>query len=454
MRVLIKTLAWGMAVLVLIGVAAPAAIGWALALRFDRAVDELAVPGYLEVVSRDFDRGWFQSQAQVVLKPIGPLCHTRPCPVLTLENRIDQGPLAWGADQDRLRPVLAVVHTQADPTELWPRYVFSPTPGPVTLVSRVGLDTRGRARLTLDGITFDVARQNPIAHLETATVRGELQSSVLGRSLHGLRLDWPSFSMVKQSGGHIGWRGLHVEADAGPAGMLTRRRLSADSFTLDNGQGQATRLSDLRLTTREQSGGRTAVSMHIDRLVLPDNTQGTLIVEANEQGLQPGAWATVAGRWQQLGGWSGGALNEPALYQQVLPSLFADGADVHVQRLELATGDGAIRIRGDMSVPQSIRPVEAATDWLAQLDLDFRLSLPAAFLRRLVAQTAASASPAREVEARLAALKQRQLIAPSDKGKNYSVHLKLHDGQMTINGRRRPQWRSLIAQFQAASPGL
>ncbi|MES1952983.1 DUF945 family protein [Salinisphaera hydrothermalis] len=457
MRLLIKTLLWGAAVLALLGVGAPYGVGWLLAGRFDHAVAHLAVPGYLQVVRRDFHRGWFVSHATVVLRPIGPLCHTKPCPVITLHSRIDHGPVAWGAEPVSLVPVWAVVKTRADLTSLWPRYVFSPAPGPLTITSRIRWDSRGQANLSLAGATFDVARQKPVAHVETATVSGDLESGIMGRRIEGLDLDWPSFSLVRQSAGHLGWRHVHFQARPAADGDLANRQLSADSVTLDDGRGQATRLTGLKLTTRRPSPDTTAVSLRIDKLVLPDNTQGTLIVDGRQHGMRALAWATLPSRWTQLGGWSGGALNAPELYRDVVPALFPPGSRLRIGRFELATRDGAIRAQARIHTPKDFKPPTGAVGLLSQLDAQLQLSFPRPVLRRLIQRTlgpAERARPGPAIDARLETLTARDLIAPVDDGKRYRLDLVLHGGQMTINGRNRAQWRSLVEQLQAAAQGL
>lgn len=457
MRLLIKTLFWGIAVLALLGVVAPYGVGWLLAGRFDQVVVHLSRPGYLQVVRRDFDRGWFVSHATVVLRPIGPLCHRRPCPVITLHSRIDHGPLAWGAEPASLVPVWAVVKTRADLMSLWPRYVFSPAPEPLMVTSRFRLDSRGQAHLLLEGASFDVARQNPVAHVETATVSGDLQSGLLARRIDGLDLSWPSFSLVRQSGGHLGWRNVHFQARPAGDGALANRRLSADSVTLDDGSGQATRLTGLTLKTRRPVADTTAVSLHIDRLVLPDNTQGAFILEARQHGMRPLAWATLPGRWSRLGGWSGGALNAPEFYHDIVPSLLPSGSRVRVNRFELATHDGVIRARAHIRTPDDFKPPAGAVELLSQLDAELQLSLPRPIVRRLVKRTlgpADSARPDAAIDTRIQALVARNLMAPADDGKRYRVRVVLHHGQMKINGRNRAEWRSLVDQLQAAAQGL
>ncbi|AWN15212.1 DUF945 family protein [Salinisphaera sp. LB1] len=457
MRRLIKTLLWGLAALALLGVAAPYGVGWVLAARFDAVVAHLAVPGYLQVVRRTFDRGWFVSHATVVLRPIGPLCHAQPCPALALASRIDHGPLAWGATPVSLSPVLAVVETRADLTSLWPHYAFSPAPGPLTVTSHIRLDGRGRAHLSFTGMTFSVARRKPVAQVETATVSGALRFGWLARRIHGLSLDWPSFSLVRQSAGHIAWRHLHFQARAAPGGELANSRLTADSITLDNGHGHATRLSHLKLTTRCPAPGTTAVSLHIGKLVLPDSTQGAVILHARQHGLHPLAWAALPDRWRRLGGWSGGALDAPELYHDILPGLLPPGSQVQVGRFELATRDGAIRAGAHIQVPPDFKPSRDAAAALSQLQARLRLSLPRPILRRLLGRTlgaTAGAPPEAAIDARVQALVARNLIAPSDDGQRYRMRLVLGDGRMRINGRNRPQWRALVGQFVAAAQGL
>ncbi|HET7313367.1 DUF945 family protein [Salinisphaera sp.] len=461
MRFLIKTLIWGVVVLALLCVAAPYGVGWLVAARFDRVVAHLSVPGYLQVVSRDFDRGWFVSRATVVLRPSGPLCRTRPCPVITLDSRIDHGPLAWGAADASLVPVLAVVTTHADLTSLWPRYVFSPAPDPLTITSRIRLNSRGQAWLRLDGASFDVSRQHPVAHVKTAAVTGALQSGLLARRIDGLRLDWPSFSLVRQSGGHLAWRNVHFRAQSAAGGALANRHFSADSITLDNGSGHATRLTHVDLTMRRPQPKTTAVALNIEKLVLPDNSQGTFILEARQRGMNPLAWATLPGRWSALGGRPGGALNAPKLYRDIVPELLPGGSRIQIDRFELAMRDGAIRARGHIQAPPHYRRTDTAVGLLSQLQGRLRLSLPRPILRRLTAYmlgVADTGDPQAAIDARIDAgvreLVARDLIAPVDDGKRYRIQIVLEDGRMRINGRDRPGWKVLVDQLQAAAQGL
>lgn len=456
-RLLIRTLLWGTAALALLCVAAPYGIGWLLSGRFDQVVAQLSVPGYLQVVRRDFERGWFVSHAIVVLRPIGALCHSKPCPLFTLDSRVDQGPLVWGMRTGSPVPVLAMVRTHADLTSLWPGYGFSPTPAPLTVISHIGLDGRAQVHLSLPGITFDVAHQNRIAQVETATVSGELQANVLTRRIDGLNLDWPSFSLLRRSAGHLGWRNLHFQAGPAPGGALANRQFSADSITLDNGNGEATRLTGIQLTTRSASPDTSAVSLNIESLVLPDNTRGRFILSAREHGIRALAWAALPGRWRRLGGWSGGALNAPALYHDIVPRLLPPGSRVRVNRFDLVTRDGAIRARMQIRTPPDFKPPSSAAGLLSQLQAELQLSLPRSILRRLLRHTlgpAGRAQPEAAIDVRVHELVARDLIAPTDNGQRYRLRVVLDDGRVTINGRDRPQWRAVVNQVQAAAQGL
>lgn len=295
MRVIGKTLLWVAIVLALIVVGLPGAIGFYMAREFDYAVANLTVPGTLEVADSHFDRGWFSSHAVISLRPVGALCHISPCPVITLDSTIHHGPLVFGsAERGSLRPVLAVADTHADPSSLWPRYVFSPVPGPVTLHTRVGLDTRGHVSLNLAGVSFDVARQEPVAHVDSATLDGQLTTAVAGRAISGVSLEWPSFALSPQHGGRVAWRGLALRAHGGSQdGQPAHGHLHLESLTLDNGQGQSTRLSGIDTQVKLRGADAGVLSLAADRVVMPDNTQGELHLRLSGHGVNPAAWAEI-----------------------------------------------------------------------------------------------------------------------------------------------------------------
>lgn len=447
---MITTVLWGMVVLALIGGVAPAGVGWLLSARFDRAVSNLAIPGYLQIAHSDFERGWFVSHAQIVLQPVGPLCQDKPCPVVRLDSRIDQGPLPWGADLDSLVPVLAVIRTRADLTSLWPYYGFSPKPALLRATTRIDLDMAAHMRIALAGTNFDVSNERPVVHAESAPISGDLTFKSLRRGIDHLQLGWPSFSLVWQQGGHLGWSGMHFSAQPG---AHAKRRLTADTVTLDNGRGLATRLSGVRLAVQHSGAGTTALDLDIDRLVLPGGAHSAFVLHSKAEGLAPRAWAALPARWEQLGGLSGGALNRAALYRDVLPALLPAGARLRIRRFELTTPEGAIRADAKIAAPKHYHSPTSAKALLSQLEVRAHMSFPASLLRRVVARSVGTGSKS-AIDARIQALIKRGLIQPMSQGQRYRTQVFLDSGQMIINGRKRPEWRRMVTQFQAAAQGL
>lgn len=462
MRVIGKTLLWGLIALTLVAVGLPGVIGFYMAREFDYAVANLTLPGTLEVADSHFDRGWFSSHAVISLRPVGVLCHLSPCPVITLDSTIHHGPLAFGAEgQERLRPVLAVADTRADPTTLWPRYVFSPMLGPIILHTRVGLDTRGHVTLHLDGMSFDVARQKPVAHIDSAALDGELNTAVAGRAIASGTLDWPSFDLSPQGGGRLAWRGLSFSAGRGAkTGAPARGHLHLESLTLDNGRGRATRLSGLDLHMNRLGSNAGKLSLVAKRVVMPDNTQGELHLNLVAQGVDAAAWAGLASQWRALGGLVGGAADDPRFYHDVLPGVLTPGFRFVIDQAALYTEHGPLRLSGHVAVPGKLMPANTAAATLRQLDIDLQIQVPAELARRLTRRQLAaergnglSVADA-AVAGHLSALAQRGLIEATADGSAYRMRLRIANGRLLFNGHPRPGWQGLVAQIQATLQGL
>lgn len=462
MRVIGRTLIGGMIVLALIGVGLPGVIGLYMAREFNYAVANLSVPGTLEVADSHFERGWFSSHAMIALRPVGALCHGSPCPVITLDSTIHHGPLVFGADGPKgLSPVLAVANTTADPTALWPRYVFSPAPGPITLHTRVGLDTRGHVTLHVDGMSFNVARQEPLAHVDSAALDGRLTTAVAGRAVTGVGLDWPSFDLSPQVGGRLAWQGLTLDVNRdSKADQRSRGDIHLDSLTLDNGRGRATRLSGVDAQVNRHGDDAGTLSLVADRVVMPDNTQGELHLDLRVQGVDPAAWTVLPSQWRALGGLVGGAANDPRFYHDVLPGVLTPGFRFVIKQAALYTEDGPLQMSGHIGVPDLLTPADTAAATLRQLNINLRLQVPAKLARRLARRQLAaergdglSVADA-AVDQRLANLVQRGLIEPAADGNAYRMALRVDNGQLLFNGQPQPGWQAMVDQIQASLQGL
>lgn len=462
MRVIGKTLLWGLAVLALIGVGLPGAIGFYMARQFDYAVANLIVPGTLEVADSHFERGWFSSQAVITLRPVGALCHASPCPLITLNSTIHHGPLALGADETQtLQPVLAVADTHADLTSLWPRYVFAPVPAPVVLHTRVGLNTQGHVQLHLDGVSFDVARQAPVAHVDSAALDGELNTTLAGRAISNVSIAWPSFDLSPQAGGRLAWRGLNVKSHRSRlAGPMAHTQLHLDSLTLDDGQGRATRISDFDIRLQRAAADTGALNIRARHIVLPDDTQGELHLKMTGEGIVPGAWASLPSQWRALGGRRGGAADDPRLYRDVLPGLLRPGFRFQLKQAALYTEQGPIQLSGHLAVPKALQPALTASRLLQQLDVALTLQMPKALARRFVGRQLAAerdsdvlVSP-QAVDRRLANWRQQGLLRWDPDEQAYRAVLRISDGQLRLNDQPQPGWQSVVDQVQATLQGL
>ena len=223
-------------------------------------------------------------------------------------------------------------------------------------------------------------------------------------------------------------------------------------MVIDDGRGRATRVRDLAASLTETETARYQLTLDAGAVVLPDNQPARLAARArgNRQGLT--AIVDIAAGWRARGGRAGGALNRTGFYAETIVPALADArldveaslVGAHDERL-----DARLVLRGPPDLGGPINAVEV----LAALNAQARVGLTTGWLRRLAARLGQPPASERDLDHRLETLTERALIR-RDRPGHVTSRARLIDGRLFINGRPRPEWRSVVEQLQAAAPGL
>lgn len=437
----VSILFWGLVALGLLFIAAPYGVGLLLEQHFDRNVAHLAQQNHLEVVDKQLWRGWFGSTASLQVRPRhNLLCGNSQCPVITVKSHIHHGP--WGRGQS-LKPVLAQIDTRIEPAALWPELEFKPPLKPIHLRTRIDLLRRSRTRLAMGEQDSRVSQDDELAHMVSSELAGQVKARLARHQLGRLELDWPAFALTLADGGHISWQDLHLQAEPG----LSRPRLQAQSLTLDNGHGHATRLRDIQLGLTRLQDGANAIAAHIKHIVLPDNSQAGLYLEASHRGKYPIRWQQLARQLTHFDGRLVQLLASTHLYRDILPNLLPAGSQTRLQDIELDTSAGRMTATGHINMPERPRRSSSAAELLAQMDLHLRLSLPAQTLEKLLAhgiQSEDDQDPEQAVAERLDELENKHWLTPRHNGRRYRLDIRIQDGQLYLNGRQPRHWQERL----------
>ena len=467
-----KTLLLGLLVLVALAAAAPALVGFYLEREFDDVIARFERPGLTRVVSSDFERGWFSSQARLRLELDDALCETRPCAGVMLDTTVHHGPIPFGAPVDPdagFRPSLGVAITRMDPAALWPRLVFDPALAPLRIVTRVGFEGSARSTLRIEGNSVDISRERRLAHVDSAPVTARA-TVPLGAGAIEAGVDAPQFRIVGENGGQLAWRALEARlGQPEQSGNATRAGgvLRAESLRIADELGLSALLQSLSWqwqplpATEERVSGR--LDGRISRAVINNGEYGPLMLGGEVRDIDPDAWRALFDQLGLLRDVETGALDPDAratLYGETLPALLSGAPRIDIQRLVLTTPQGEVRASLRIDAPEQMREARLLADVISQLDVDFQARLPAGLARDLTVQVmlASGRSPydieESDIDAALAELVAENLIESVDEGAAYRLRLTIESGRLTLNGRNQIGWQAMVDQFEAARERL
>lgn len=468
-----KTLFLGVLVLLGLAAAAPALVGFYLEREFGDVIARFERPGFSHVVSHEFERGWFSSEARMRIELDEALCDEPPCAGVMLDTTIHHGPVPFGAPVDPetgFQPSLGVAVTRLDPASLWPRLVFEPALAPLRIVTRVGFDATARSRLRVDGNSVDISRERRLAHIDAAPVTARA-TLPLGAGSVAAALDSPQFRIVGENGGQLGWRALEArfgQPDNG-SGNATREGgvLRAQSLRLADGLGLSALLQSLVWQWQPLPASEHRLSGRLDgrisRAVVNNDEYGPLMLAAEVRDIDIDAWRGFVDQLGLLRDVETGEFDPEAratLYSETLPQLLSGAPHIDIQRLLLTTPQGDVRMKLRIDAPEQMREARLLADVVSQLDMDFEARVPEGLARDITVQVMLASGRSHyaieesDIDTALAELVAENLIETDDEGNAYRLRLAIDKGRLTLNGRNQIGWQAMVDQFEAARERL
>ncbi|MBH02876.1 MAG: hypothetical protein CMP08_01935 [Xanthomonadales bacterium] len=447
---LVRTVLAGGLALAVVFVGLPWLVGQQLEARLHDTLEQAADEAGLRLADWRLARGVRETHIEARL--VAETCR-RACTAARLRGRLLHGPL-WA---DRAGFALGLAKLTGQLAHEAGRNAPA-LPGLPALRVAATADLLGAGRMTIRIPAFETAvvrapgagSQAAMPRLAGAPSRAELAFTDFGRRPGAWHLVVPRLVRSGATAGQISVRGLTARGDI----QAHRLVMHLQRVVVDNGRGQATRIGDLRASLMPADAGRRRLVVDADRVLLPNNENAALTLEAvgNRDAFIAGP-RLVAG-WRARGGLAGGALNQPDFYAETVARALA-ATDLEA-RMSLVAGDERLAARLKLAAPADLGGPTNAVDVLSALNLQARVGLSRHWLRRLAARArppAAIDDTERAIDRTIERLVARALVVPA--GPAYATsRARLEDGRLVINGRARPEWRSIVLQLQAAAPGL
>ncbi|MDT0633458.1 DUF945 family protein [Spectribacter hydrogenooxidans] len=429
----------GLIGLVLVALAAPIVVGFYLEREHQRLIGNISLPGMWRLAPAGFDRGLFRSDLR--LRLVAADCVAPGCDGPVLDLTIHHGPVPFtapAASGARLQPAAGVITGQLPVTVLLDARRLQPTPPPLTLYARAGLDGDTDLRAALPALSLRVPDGDGAARLETDAF--EATGAITGpdRALT-LRATLPRFSLVAERGGQIGFRDLVAEISAGrdPDGRPAGYRLQLEDLQLATPGGDGAALEGLRLAAHAQAGGEN-FDLRISRIAARGEDYGPVLAE--------GRLTTTDGPTR---------LPELAARVTLAPAPWARlvraGPTLTLDRLLLGAPDGDIRLEGEIGARPDAEPAQA-------LQGDMRLQLPVATMRNITAAVMRHRHPDQppptpeRVEGAINEWLARGFIAYTEPDHAYVIHAALDGDDIRVNQRTLENWQVLIDELDMPEP--
>jgi uncharacterized protein YdgA (DUF945 family) len=435
------------------GVLAAAVAGpWLLGQRAERVYrDQLAAvqrqTQALRVVSESYHRGWFGSEASVVLSPpAGDLGDLR----VRIDSQISHGPrsladLTWPPALARVSSTLELAHPAL-------------TLAGVQADTRIGWDGQGRTRVVLPALDQPASADSP--GVRTAAGSGELRFGTSSGPV-AASIEMPSVEILGEDDEVLlTLRELRAANTIAPwlAGLSIASGDLVVGQVRAEGPDGGLDARDLSLSVESRpAGGLLDVALSYRAGVLRI-AGGDYAPSQLDFSLTRLDGATLATLQQDLEGLSGKNLPEAmagiatvAILMKHLPALAAASPGVAVDRLDIATPSGPVTGHLALGVQGlTATDMDGRGAWVRRLVGDGELSLPRAVALALLTQldrqeaieAAGDFTPEQEqAMAGTAAGKIDDLLQEgwirADGGRLRAV-LRLADGLLTINGKTLP----------------
>lgn len=424
----------GIVGLLILALAAPILVGFYLEREHERLIAGIELPGMRRLAPAGFDRGLFRSDLR--LRLIATDCVTPGCDGPVLDLTLHHGPIPFTAPTvtgSRLQPAAGVMTGQLPITSLFDARRLQPTPPPLTLYARAGLDGDTDLRATLPALSLRVPDGDGAARLETDAF--EATGAIIGsdRALI-LRATLPRFSLVAERGGQIGFHDLVAEISAGrdPDGRPAGYQLQLEDLQLATPGGEGAAVEGLRLAAHAEGGGEN-FDLRISRIAARGEDYGPALAE--------GRLTTTDGptRLPEL---AARVTLAPAPWERLVRA----GPTLTLDRLLLGTPNGDIRLEGRIGAQPDAEPTQA-------LQGDMRLQLPVATMRNITAAVMRHRHPEQppptpeRVEGAINEWLTRGFIAYTEPDHAYVIQATLEGDNIRVNQRTLEDWQALIDEL-------
>lgn len=455
----------GLLAIALVAIGLPALLGWQLAKVHDRYVQQLAIPGLIEVRDSEFSRGLLHSRSRIKLALAPALCGDSPCPVITINSVIYHGPIAFTAPPptDGSLPIgRGVVVSDIDLAPLLKGVSFQPALPKLEAITRVSLGGAAHTRIALAGARLHAVSAE---HGAGRLVLKPLQASAqIPQGYDSVRADlsWPGLQWVADAGGQFEWSGLggQLTGDAATTAFWQHIQLGLDSLQWVDAQGRALAIQGLRWDAHNEakSADRLAAkfNLRLSQLQTHNRDFGPVIIEGQAQGLDAASIEAVQADVRSVGTRSLPLALQivvaNAIYQTHIAAVLAAQPQIQITRFLAGTSDGDIS--GDLTLglahTQQLQST-ALVDVLKHLQLGLNLHLPATLLRSMIEYRLDSRPPpaakatTADVDAVLKQLVAEQVVVAHPKEAAYSIALRIENQNLTLNGKVRKWWQNLLA---------
>lgn len=470
-----RTLILGLLVILLVVLGLPAVLGWQLSRVHDRYVQQLSIPGLLEVRGSAFSRGILRSKSRVRLAPDNAFCGNSACPEVVVDSIIHHGPIPFTAPpttRGGLQVGRGVIVSQADLTTLFAHTTFKPALPAMELVTRVDLAGATSATLKVPAARLNTESEDVSGRVSMDSLEAGAQLPASQDALRGSLL-WPAFKLVADEGGQLGLQGLAVEFSGNASAPLFWQRLGVklSGLQIVDSQGESLSLQGLIWDANNiaEPNARLAseFSLRLSQLAMRNRQYGPVIVEGRVQGLDVASIQAIQAQVR--------ALNPQALppellllavtgiYKTHVPELLAADPKLRISRLLASTPDGDVVASLTISLAKSDNGGVALANVLRRLELTADLRMPAPMLKALVRsnlraedENAPPPDP-QDVEKALAALTEGKYVIAKLEENAYLVNVRIENQNLTINGEVREGWQTLLDTLEqetdTATPG-
>jgi len=467
-KIIRRTLALGLLVMVLVVVGLPAVLGWQLSKYHDRYVRQLAVPGLLQVQDVAFSRGILRSRSRVTLVPDASLCAQSPCPVITVDSVIHHGPIPFTAPPatpGALQIGLGVIVSEADISPLFPQAKFEPPLPPLELVTRVDFAGAADAQLLLPAERLRLTTEEDGGRINMERLQASLESPP-GHSAGRGNLTWPSFKLVGDAGGQLGLQGLTSDFNGDAQAPLFWRRfgLKLNALQMVDSQGESFSLQGLLLDATNTAAPKGLLAsdfqLRMSRLEASNREYGPVILEGEVKGLDVASLEAIQAAVTSL---KPQALPPELLflaisgiYQAHMPALLAADPELRITRLLVGTPDGDISadLQLNLADYSGTGPGTGTdlADVLKRLELQANVRLPAPIIRAMVRQNLqarqADKPPTPEaIAAAVEALTEAEFLLAKPEENTFVTQLRILNQNLTINGKVRDGWQETLDAF-------